>query len=228
MDDGGVEIWRIPLSGPLPDKEDREVLSAEERARADRFVFENDRRRYLISHVAVRHILAQVLGRDAAALMFQGGRNGKPELKGLPIHHNLARSDDLTLLAISPGQPVGIDVEKSKMVPEAADIAARMFSPREGATVAKAGQENRSAIFLKCWTAKEAVVKATGEGLGNGDLQSFDVQPALAGEDAIIRLPSEPRFAWVVRMVDPGEGYFAAISRRSTLGRLEIRKWTLG
>jgi len=224
MDADIVEIWRIRLTGVTLGEEYLKLLSAGERVRAERFRFEEDRSRYIASHVAVRCILAKHAGCEARSLVFCEGANGKPELEGAAIHHNLTHSGDLALLAVSLGEPVGIDIEKTRFVPEALDIAGRMFSEPERRMLVEAPEQEQSDLFLRCWTAKEAVVKATGQGL-SGALQSFDVTATLRSEDSVVDLPGVDKFPWVVRSLNPGADYFGAVARRNNVGRLEIRDW---
>lgn len=220
MDADGVDIWRIEVARVGIGDDALAVLADGEREQAERFRFQKDRTRYLASHVAVRRILAGYAACEARHLLFHEGANGKPELEGSSVHYNLTHTDDLALLAVGFSEPVGIDVEKERVVPEALDIAARMFSERERRLLAEASEEERSPVFLRIWTAKEAIVKATGEGLG-GELQSFDTTAVLEGEPAVVALKS----MWVVRGIDPGSGYFGAVARCEALERVEIRNW---
>jgi len=219
-----VDIWKIDLSGVTLAEDQVNLLSNAERTRAERFRFDAERLRYIASHVAVRCILAKYADRNAGCLQFREGANGKPELAESSLQHNLAHSGDLALLAVSAGEPVGIDLEKRRWVPDAMDIAERMFSHRECQIIGAAAKPHRSDLFLRCWTAKEGVLKTTGKGL-SGAPKSFDVSAVLHGGEALGPWPDDSDRVWVVRGLDLGADYFGAVGRGGNLGRIEFHSW---
>lgn len=158
-------VWRFELDA-MPDGVAVAELSDDERARAARFVFEPDRRRYLAAHSGMRRLLAAETGLASAALRFEAGRHGKPRLTavGAPSF-NLTHSGDVALLAIAPRGEIGIDAEVLREVGRAIDLAERHYTPAEQAELAAAPPARRDRAFLQVWTRKEAVLKAVGSGL---------------------------------------------------------------
>jgi 4'-phosphopantetheinyl transferase len=137
-----------------------------ERERASRFHRREDADRYLFAHGALRLILADYLARDPFALRFGAHANGKPFLEDAGIEFNLSHSGDLALIAVTHGRQVGVDVEQLRPMADLDSVAARVCTPGELATLAGLGQPHREHAFFAMWARKEALAKATGEGIG--------------------------------------------------------------
>jgi 4'-phosphopantetheinyl transferase len=202
-----VHVWAVPLSGDS----DRctALLSADEIAKGERFRFVDHRRRFLIGRAAVRTILAGYLGADPAALEFDVGARGKPRLvrAGAP-EFNLSHSAQLALVAVG-GAPLGVDVEKVRHLERLCDIAQRQFSTAEYAALEALPERERLPAFYRCWTRKEAYVKALGLGLSALDV--FDV--ALGERAALLALRDGQQVAeWSLGDVSPGPDYTAAVA----------------
>jgi 4'-phosphopantetheinyl transferase len=160
------ELWRFPLDQYLPAAAIA-TLSPDEIARARRFVFEKDRHHFMAARAALRQLLAQRTGLSPAALAFTAGPFGKPTLATAPgLHFNLSHSGATGVLALSERQHMGIDVELLRPMPDAITLANAYFAPAErSAIVAIDDTTDRDAAFLRCWTRKEASLKAIGIGL---------------------------------------------------------------
>lgn len=188
----GIALWRLPLQRPPAELERLAGLLPEgERRRAERLRPPGAWRRFVAAHGALREILAAALGDEPAALRFAEGPWGKPELAGpyaaAGLQFNLSHSGELALLAITSGRPVGVDLERLRPVPRAAELAERYFAAAERADLAQVldGPAGPMAFF-NCWTRKEAFVKAQGQGLA-WPLDSF----------AVTCLPGDPaRVTW--------------------------------
>lgn len=161
-------LWRLDLSvAPY----DASCLSTDERDRRDRFVFADHRRRFAAAHVGLRRAIGAAVGADPASLAFAHGAHGKPSLAA-PAHggaFNLSHSDDIGLLLWAPhGGDWGVDVERLRAVPDAADLARQVFTPAERAAWSAGDPLGRTRDFLRLWTRKEACLKAIGSGLSIG------------------------------------------------------------
>lgn len=140
------------------------VVNSAERARADRFHFERDRNRFLRARGLMRGTLADRLGvppRDVA-IAFQA--KGKPELHGDPVHFNISHSQDVAVMVVSANQPVGIDVELMTRQVDPLALAPTCFATEEVQILRD--QPAKLQWFFAFWTAKEAFMKLTGEGMG--------------------------------------------------------------
>jgi 4'-phosphopantetheinyl transferase len=80
------------------------------------------------------------------------------------------------------------------------------------------------AAFFRCWTRKEALVKADGKGLGHA-LDSFDVDLAPDSTSALRRYAGRPgdESGWIVRDLPSPPGYAAAGAIAAPPGGL--RRW---
>jgi 4'-phosphopantetheinyl transferase len=186
-----AHIWRLRLDWPDEVVAGMAaVLAPDERERAGRFVFERDQRRYTLARGQLKHILGERLGIAAEAVSFAYGPYGKPRLAGTAggLEFNLTHSADLALAAITEEGAIGIDLEYQRGGIDLEEIARRFFAPGEVARWEALPEAERPAAFYRCWTRKEAYLKAHGAGLSVA-LDSFEVTLA-AGE--------APRLVWAV------------------------------
>jgi 4'-phosphopantetheinyl transferase len=159
------ELWRIDLDQHVPAAA-LAKLSADEMARARRFVFERDRHRFIAAHAALRQLLGQRSGESGAALRLVAGRFGKPALAAAAgLHFNLSHSQAIGLVALATQREVGVDIELVRPMPDAHALAAAYFTPAEQAALAACAGTGRDRAFFTCWTRKEACLKALGIGL---------------------------------------------------------------
>lgn len=193
-----------------------DVLNDEERARAARFHFHDDRARSIVARAALRHLLGHYLDRDPRALRFVTGPQGKPALDGGDLEFNVSHSGERVAIAVASATPVGIDIEQARVLRDANAVARRFFSPNEAAAV-----ERDPSRFLSIWTAKESVIKAIGGGLSI-DLSSFEAF-ATAGRFA----PVTNLSAWSVMALPLADGYRSALAARGAAWTVAVREWSL-
>lgn len=198
-----------------------QTLSPEEWTRAGRFHFAEDVRRFVVRRGMLRHLLGGLIGLAPADVCFAFGPQGKPRLAPpcdrSGVHFNLSDSGDMALLAWTIGGEIGVDLEQIRPMPDALALAQRFFAKDEEAWLRQAPEDERDAAFFRCWTCKEAVVKAMGDGL-TAPLQSFvaahwTTPPAVrwAASDTStapnhwrLHLPDAPT-GWLAAMVTPYE-----------------------
>ncbi|WP_231974034.1 4'-phosphopantetheinyl transferase family protein [Pseudonocardia sp. HH130630-07] len=163
-----VTVWWAAPVEPASRPDLVALLDAHERERMSALRRAEDRARYLAAHALTRLVLAAGLDADPAALELDrtcrcGQQHGKPRLAGRPDApgFSLTHSGALVGVAVGPG-PVGIDVEQQRSLGDLAGLARHALSPVERA----AGPVEANG-FLVTWTRKEALVKATGEGLSS-------------------------------------------------------------
>jgi 4'-phosphopantetheinyl transferase len=187
-----------------------ELLTDAERARADRYRFDDDRRRSIVARAGTRRILSRLTGATPRELPIIEGEHGKPELAGGEIEFNASHSGDLVGLAFARATPVGIDVERCRKLHDPLALARRYFSEAELTFVETA--EDTAAAFFIVWTAKEAIVKATGKGIGASDLRGFTVPFGAARPQQVTDMWS------VATLAPPMRGYHAALAARTGVG----------
>jgi len=168
VDDAEGEIVVTPFglddSSTLPLELAREWLNEEERVRADRFKFAIHRERFTRGRGMLRHLLAARLGERPQALVFSAAARGKPFLPGSDFHFNLSHSEDRAALAFSRLASIGIDIERFDRRVDVDGLSRRCFRESEIARFEGMNEEEKQRAFFWVWTAKEARMKATGEG----------------------------------------------------------------
>jgi 4'-phosphopantetheinyl transferase len=175
-----VDVWTAQLSNSLWSYPDQlAILSDDEKWRAERFRFPKHRKRFEAAHVALRLILSRYLQCDPVIVSFERGTHGKPRIAGVPtdIYFNISHSEDMAVFAVSRGADVGVDIECGcNCRPDIVEIAERFFSHEELSILLSAPMAERHRVFFRCWTRKEALLKACGRGLGV-PLASCNVDP---------------------------------------------------
>lgn len=220
-----VHIWRASLERPghVIDRM-RGLLSEDECERADRFIFERDRSRYVVGRALLRELLGRYLQRPPQELTFEYGEFGKPTLRSGPWF-NLSHSGSLALYAFSSLGEIGVDIEIDEGDFARDRIAERFFSPAEVKALRALPAEAQPRAFLSCWTRKEAFIKARGDGLSLS-LDSFDVTLAPNSPAALLRtaLCSEEPARWgLADLSDSESGYIAAVALRGAGWRVVER-----
>jgi len=195
-----VHVWVANLDpGSAASPTRFAATTAAERERASRFHRRDDGDRFLAAHGALRLLLATYLTCDPLRLRFAVNENGKPYLEDERLQFNLSHSGDLALIAVAWSRQVGVDVEQVRPMPDLESVAARVCTPGELATLAGLADSQRERAFFAMWTRKEALAKATGEGIGG-----------------IVRdarhMPDEPPDRWTVTEVSDLAGYAASVA----------------
>ena len=173
---GRVLIWKADLNISAGQYHSYySTLSKDEKERASRFRFEEDRIHFVAARGILRQVLAQYLDCSASEIIFEYNAYGKPHLPaGHDIEFNLSHSGGVALLAFSVNQAIGVDLEVINPTIEIAKLAQRFFSKNEADTLLKQPEEKQARLFFNCWTRKEAFIKGHGEGLSLA-LDQFEV-----------------------------------------------------
>jgi len=222
-----LHVWQIALEQSAANiTRFQALLSADERARADRFYFERDRRRYIVARGGLRVIIGRYLDRAPEGLRFRYAPKGKPQAQltadDLPVRFNVAHSHELALCAITLAGEVGVDLEYTRRhVSDIDRIATRFFSINENAVYYSLPALDRRAAFFRCWTRKEAFIKALGEGLSH-PLDRFDVTLAADQPAALLQIDGDAAAAaaWTLLHLDPTDDYVGAVAIRATIHRV--------
>lgn len=189
------------------------LLSRDELARASRFVFDRDRRRFVVCRGALRESLGRLLGREPASIVFEYGERGKPSLPDANLHFNVSHSAGLALFAFSTTGPIGVDVEHVERSVDAEALATRFFSPDEAQELLTVTPNQRRRAFFNCWTRKESFIKAIGDGLSR-PLDSFSVTLRPGDPATMRRIDGDDAAEWQLAAFEPAHGYVAAVAAR--------------
>lgn len=171
-----IDLWQFSLLHELPNAS--QLLNAEEKARADRFYFSRHKRRFSTARATVRIILARYLNASPERLEFSYNAYGKPKvINSSRLQFNLSHTDDLALLAVGKGFPMGIDIEKYS-ARSYDDLAKSAFSTQEYHEFLKIPKALKATVFFHIWSQKEAFIKACGLGLAY-PTKDFNVPTAM-------------------------------------------------
>ena len=163
----GVRLfWSpCPVGAEADDRADRRLLAPDEEERAARFRKPEHARSFRHRRAFLRRVLGQALDRDPASLAFTVGPHGKPALVGAPLWFNASESQGHTLVGISERRELGVDLELPLDLRDLDRLVRRIFSEDERAVWRGLADSARPAAFYRVWSRKEAILKATGEGL---------------------------------------------------------------
>jgi 4'-phosphopantetheinyl transferase len=215
---GEVFCWRIIVDqlGPALGEVMFLRMESAEQARARRFVREQDRTSFTAAHGGLRLLLGAMVHVAPEALRFRVGEFGKPSLIGEDgIEFNMSHGGGIVLIAVARGMPIGVDVEGMRPINERADIVRRYLHRGEAADLAALSESEADQAFFRCWSRKEAVVKALGRGMSL-DLDRYRVACAPGAEPALLALEGEetPADAWSLVDLNPGPGHAGALAAR--------------
>lgn len=213
-----VDVWRAATDQPAMRVESLyENLGSDERQRADRFHFEEHRRRFTVARGVLRQLLGRYLHVAPGAVAFEYSEYGKPSVVNAAnpqgVRFNVSHSNECALFAFTLRREVGVDVEYMREHLDVEALARHSFSPREVEVLCSLPIGQRRDAFFNCWTRKEAFIKAHGEGLSLG-LNRFDVTLAPGEAAALRRFEVNPAelSLWQMCALGAEAGYKAALA----------------
>jgi 4'-phosphopantetheinyl transferase len=208
LDADHVHLWRVDLNqtDDLVARYSR-VLAPDEEYRAGRFRFERHKRRFVVGRAILRQVLGRYLNLSPAHVAFGYGPKGKPFVDHSTDHlirFNLSHTEELMVLAVSLNREMGVDVEFMRPISDIDQLADHCFSEKELRTFKQLKSQHRRAAFFRCWTRKEAYVKAIGDGF-SAPLKGFDVSFLPEAEARLLRVvaDSEEADKWSMCSFEP-------------------------
>ncbi len=222
-----VHVWTVRLIGPAGvNHVYRDFLSPEETTRADRFAFEHLRRSYELSQGGMRMLLAHYLDCHPRDVEFTFGPRGKPALRDGRIRFNMAHSSNLAIYAFTQDCEIGIDIEKMRSIPDLEQIADRYFCSAERSEVlSNKDSSARHEAFFRCWTRKEAYVKAVGTGLY---LPLNQFQTTLSSNDQVRFMHTgndiDAAGGWTIQHLETDPGYVGALAYQAEAHHVVFRE----
>jgi 4'-phosphopantetheinyl transferase len=231
LDEESVHVWRASL-----DQDDRvtndylELLSRDERERAERFHFPVDRNRFITRRGILRRLLSRFSHCAPDQIQFVYSNYGKPRLVEQIntgwVAFNLSHSNGKALFAVSRQDMLGIDIEFMRDDRDLLSIASAAFSSHELEQLRALPENLQKEAFFSCWTRKEAFIKATGKGL-SFPLKNFDVSLLPGERVAISRVEGHPEtlFSWQLEDLPVEAGFKAALAVRIARKNLKIFLW---
>lgn len=229
---GEVHVWEADLAAG--DWQGRDtVLDRSEWERASDFRFERDARRFVRARVFRRSVLSAYLQIVSEAVGYREDSFGRPAIAPHLVHERFldfsaSMSSDRALLALGTSPGIGVDVEERRPFPDIDRIAEDFFNASEARSIARAkGPDAKQDAFFRCWTRKEALVKALGIGL-HAPLDRMVV--GTTREEQAFRPAFDPAWSgavdwWMVDLSD--RSAFAALATSTPLTSLSLRRWTV-
>jgi 4'-phosphopantetheinyl transferase len=231
LDDEGVHVWRVDLDRSAGRCEALlATLSADERARTDRCLQPRVRERLIVARGALRSILAGYLGCAPGDVRFRYGPHGKPGLdfgaQAEPLSFNLSHSHGMAVCAVTRARQLGIDVELTARRVDFERVAERFFSRREVDALMALPPALRRQGFFRCWTGKEAYVKARGEGLARA-LAHFAVSldPAVPAQLLAVDWDAREVDRWRLQAFEPAADHLGTLAVEGSGWRLSCLDW---
>lgn len=189
------------------------MLDSSEQARAPRYRLADDRDQFLLGAVLLRTAAGHHLGVRPADVSVDRtcpwceSQHGRPVLAGTGLHASVSHSGEVVAVAITSAGPVGVDVEAGRAVDFSA-VTESVCTPAERACVTGPGD------FYAYWTRKEAVLKATGDGLRR-PMTDLSMTPP-DGAPVLLALGADTAPACQMADISAGDGYYAAVAVLTT------------
>lgn len=231
MTEASVHVWAASLE--VSDERLAQLtcaLSSEERGRASRFRSGDLTRHFIAGRGYLRELLGAYMGLPPADIRLAYDEHGKPRLAAPEQHRsllfNVSHSGPLALYAVSAVARVGVDVERIEPFADMPAVAGRFFSPSEQRRLEAESPESYVLAFYRCWTRKEAYLKATGFGLLT-PLDSFDVSLARGEPPAILRVDGDydaPR-RWALIHLEPARSCVGALAVETACPEVHCWQW---
>lgn len=227
-----VHVWLVELTAWEKEADALfESLNTEEQERAARFKFPPPRKQFVISRALLRQALGRYLRIEAREVHFRTTANGKPELaESRDLHFNLSHTDGVTVFAVARHRQVGVDVERIRKDTNAMELAERFFSIKEVLWLRSQPASEIIPSFFSCWTAKEAYIKAQGEGLAL-PLGSFGVLPVAEGASSKLQLEvyddPEESGRWSMWRLELEPGLRGALAVEGERCSVRVGQWPL-
>jgi 4'-phosphopantetheinyl transferase len=194
-----------------------EHLDDDERRRAARFHFERDRVRFAGGRAMLRVFLADRLGLPPRQIRFVYGRHGKPALApeqaSSGVRFNVSHSHGMGLFVFARRRAIGADIERIRPLRHGDAVARRFFARDEVEALSALSGAEWERAFFRCWTRKEAFIKALGDGLSY-PLRGFTVSVREGDPARLLRVELDPAATarYWLSAIPAGQGYEAAIA----------------
>lgn len=231
LQENDIHLWLLPIRRePEMLSHFHEVLSLEERRRAQRFRVESARSQFICGRGFLRRLLGGYLDCPPQAVQFTRNEFDKPYVfyPETSLHFNLSHSGDFVLCGFRWHRDLGVDIEECRPNVDIESISRRYFARNEIDFIFAQNGEERLPRFFRVWTRKEAVIKALGTGISD-ELLALDIPVDLSQERLFCRLPY-PQLGtdWTLMSLPCSSGYEAAMAVQGTVHQVQLWVRELG
>jgi 4'-phosphopantetheinyl transferase len=213
----GVALWWVALERPAVEVTQLALtLSAEEVARAQQFGTEPLRQRWITGRASLRMLLGEALAVAPSEVKLARGRRGRPRLadQTTAIDFNVSHTRGMALIGIADALPagmrIGVDVEHGERHVNVDGLSRKVLTARERDALAPLAPDERRRGFLRLWTCKEAMSKATGDAL-SAPFRHIDVDTG-EGLSLVAGPPPYVPTAWQLHPVAVPDGFLATVA----------------
>lgn len=221
-----VDIWSIDTAR-FPDDLTSyfQILSKEEQLRSQRFKFEKDQRLNILARSGLRVLAAQYLNCTPVSIQMGYEEYDKPYFLDYPeFKFNVSHSGEIVVLAFVQKLELGVDVEYIKTDFEVMEIADNFFATDEIENLKEIEKELQFEAFYRCWTRKEAFIKAKGSGL-SFPLADFSVSIGEKAELLATRWDENEKNEWILSSFMPKNGYVGALAVHGLVKTIKYHEW---
>jgi 4'-phosphopantetheinyl transferase len=189
------------------------ALSSAERDRAGRFTLKRDADNFIVRHTVLRALLGFYLHEQPGSIPLDIAASGNPSLPPESrIKFNMSYAGDMAVFAISQRCAVGVDIERVHPIDQASSIMESFFTFEERWALRNVSPDLQMEAFYKCWSRKEALLKATGDNLSR-TVNSVSVLPILdEGPRSVTGVGEKGMTKWTILTLPPIPGYTAALA----------------
>jgi 4'-phosphopantetheinyl transferase len=187
IDDAGVRVWSNDLDLQKIEIEQLSWLSTNEHVRVARLKSPLERQRYIASCVSTRRALSDMTGILPENLEIYRDRCGKPYLTtpstaqrpplGDLLKFNISHSENGFCIVAALGRDVGVDVEVVNPNLDVLAISKASLHSEDIDRIQRALPDERSLVFYRVWTRREAFAKMLGHGVDSDHLQHAPSMP---------------------------------------------------
>lgn len=223
-----AQIWVVDLSlGGKNLIAYHDLLSNDERQRANSFKFAKDRNKFIVCRAVLRKLSSKYLKMKPQDIVFNYAEFGKPYFgHETLINFNVSHSGNLAVIGFVENQTIGIDIELLKQDFDVSEIARSFFSKREIQALDGMTKEIQYLGFYRCWTRKEAFIKAEGSGLSfplDSFAVSIDSDETASLQETNWNLLDKDR--WYLYPFAPAPNYRAAMAVKGKLVSVSVQQW---
>lgn len=223
-----VNIWFIKVDFDADQTKYYEsILAVDENEKANRFKFEKDKIVYQTARGILRLLSGKYLNLNPKEIQFEYNEYGKPFYKAnKPLKFNVSHSGERIVIAFILNHEIGVDIEKIKNDFDVLELAQNFFSATEIVALESQPKEELPKAFYRCWTRKEAFIKAEGSGL-SFPLDKFAVTLDDDIEAELLETQWNPaeKNEWQLFSFIPAKGYLGALAVANTSAKISYHNW---
>jgi 4'-phosphopantetheinyl transferase len=223
-DNGQIHLWIADMRQWLENKMALNgFLNEDEIQRLERYKILAKQEEFLCSRGLSRLILAGYLDDDPVNIQLGATPAGKPFLIDQAVYFNVSHSDETLLLAVGLFENIGVDIQRVYPISSLDKIANKIFSSNEKTKLFTMNGDTQLEYFFALWTAKEAYLKAQGEGFTRSPKNiEIMINPG-SRKSYFVRDLNQPKGAsdWTITALDLPEGYQGAVAVEGQLRQIQ-------